>query len=196
MCPTDSTAPTPLAGGSDALTARLAEFGQLYELVRYRQQVLDQRIPLAATALTATLGSVIVVPANLQPAMLIAIPVAAWLLFRSTVNHARSLEDALAALANIERIVNESFAAPILTFQSTHPSARRVGGRTGEETVSNLLIASLLLITGCAWLASMMHNAWAVGLVAFASFLVLIATDIGRHWISFKRYCYTPVATP
>lgn len=181
------TPPVPLAARAELVSTHLEEYRQLYTLVLYRLQVLDQRIPLAAAALTATLGSVVVVPASLQIALLVGIPISVVLLFQSTLSHARSLEDALSRIAEIEASVNGCLSDATLQFQSTHPGRREVGGRTARETADAVLLASLLIVLGCVWFVrgvvfdpiSLMAYDLAALFVAFS--LVKGRTDLQRY---------------
>lgn len=182
------TPPVPLAARAEVVSTLLEEYRQLYMLVLYRLQVLDQRIPLAAAALTATLGGVVVVPASLQIALLVGIPISVVLLFQSTLNHARSLEDVLTRISQIESAVNERLGFTALVFQSTHPGRNEIGGRTARETADAVLLAALLLIAWCAVLSIQLiadYSTW------YAAWCVITAVALlhGRHQLN--RYHYS-----
>jgi hypothetical protein len=183
------TSPVPLAARADLVSTMLEEYRQLYTLVLYRLQVLDQRIPLAAAALTATLGSVVVVPATLQIALLVGIPISVALLFQSTLSHARSLEDALSRIAEIEASVNGCLSRPTLLFQSTHPGRREVGSRTARETADAVLLASLLIVTGCVWFVRGVVSE-PISLFAYDITAMLVAFSLIKGRTDLQRYRY------
>lgn len=189
MTDVPQTPPVPLAARADLISTLLVEYQQLYTLVLYRLQVLDQRIPLAAAALTATLGSVVVVPASLQIALLVGIPMSVVLLFQSTLSHARSLEDALSRIAEIEASVNGCLSQPALQFQTTHPGRREVGGRTARETADAVLLASLLIVLGCVWfLRGVVFDP--ISLMAYDLAALLVAISLIKGRTELQRYRY------
>lgn len=180
----------PNAAGQDQVSIYLEEYRQLYALVLYRLEVLDQRIPLATAGLTATLGTVVVAPASIQIGLLVAVPISLLLLFRSTVNHARSLEDALARIAGIESKVNELTGRPVLGFQRTHPGRNRVGGRTGEETVGAVLVAAMFLIAAGAWYVVEELKASESAWLGYRVLVGAIAAAMVVGFMRFRGYRY------
>lgn len=136
------------------LDAALAEYHALYRLAEYRLVALDRRIPLICGMLTAFLSSVPVLPGSSQLLALIAIPVSLVWLMRTTINHARSFEDALRRIEHLEHAINARIGVDVMGFQSTHPSkGRTVGGRTGTESVLAVGIAAALLLVICGLMA-------------------------------------------
>lgn len=175
---------------TDPCDVRLEEYRQLYTLALYRLQVLDQRIPLATAALTAALGSVIVMPILLQICSLVAIPLAATMLCLSTFNHARSLEDALSGIAAIETAVNASLSADLLTFQSRHPSRHIVGGRTGSETSAIIAIATVAITAASTLAAWILPGLSQLAVAAHTLFAVILVGLSLREWCRLRRYRY------
>lgn len=140
----------------DRVSILLAEYGVLYRLAEFRMGALDRRVPAAGAAIVAFLGSVPILPEPAGVIVLAAIPLSLVWFVRTTINHARSLEDLLRRTEAIEHAVNRITGDTLLAFQSGHPSrGKAVGGRTGFETVSAVGLAAALLIGSCEYLASM-----------------------------------------
>lgn len=145
----------------DPVPILLEEYRQLYALALFRLNVLDQRVPVIGATLTGVLASIAVLPAAVQPLLLIGLPISLIWFARTTINHARSFEDVLRRIDEIERAVNSRARAELLQFQSRHPSRGiSVGGRTGTETVEAVLGASALILGGCLHLA---EGTWTIG---------------------------------
>ena len=139
------TASGPL-GDKEAVAAQMEEYKALYSLVVYRMTSLEQRLPLAGALIAAALSSVPSLPKATQTLALLGLPVVLFLILQSTVNHARSFEDVLRRIEDIEKDVNKIAKRTLLSFQSRHPSRHRaVGGRTGTLSVRWILITNLLL---------------------------------------------------
>jgi hypothetical protein len=148
--PNDTSTSAQGAPRPDAIAILLEEYRQMYALALYRLNALDQRVPLATGAITTVLACAVALTPTLQVGLLIGLLISVLWLFRTTVNHARSFEDALRRIEEIERAVNDRARALLLAFQSTHPSRGvQVGGRTGKETVDSVLVVSSLLLGWC-----------------------------------------------
>lgn len=132
----------------------LHEYDNLYGLVTFRMASLDRRAPIGAATLVASLGVVGVLPPVTQHVFLVAVPLALIWFLRTSINHARSFEDVLSRLAEIERFVNEKAGVELLAFQSRHPSRRTaMGGRTGRETVLSVYTICLVFLASNGYLA-------------------------------------------
>ena len=128
----------------------LEEYRVLYQLAEFRLASLDRRIPLAGAALTTFLTSVPLLPGLAAVLLLVIVPISLVWFLRTTINHARSFEDALRRIEQIERAINESLNSELLRFQSSHPSrGRTVGGRTGVESVAAVAVVSAVLRGAC-----------------------------------------------
>lgn len=165
----------------------------MYSLVLYRLSALDQRIPIATAAITTVFGSIAVLPETLQIVLLIAVPLSLVWLVATTTNHARSLEDAFRRIEVIELSANATAKLQVMAFQSTHPSrGKRVGGRTGQNTVDAVSATALLLITGCYFLAvQLVQSMW------HTAYCLYVAVTLAAMWRivrSVRRYAY--VTTP
>lgn len=166
----------------------LEEYRALYRLAEMRMVSLDRRVPLAGTAVTAFLGGTTLLPPASQLAVLVLIPLSLVWLARTTVNHARSFEDAIRRIEQIERRVNRIAGSELLGFQSTHPSrGRAVGGRTGEETVRAVVMLAAAVLGGCLTVAI-------EGRVPFAStyavYVAVIAVCLMHLIVIRRRYRY------
>lgn len=165
------------------------EYRALYTLVRFRMTSLERRIPAVGATLAVFLGSIAVLPPESRDVFLIGLPIAVVWFVRTTVNHARSFEDVLRRLEELEGEINGIANERLLKFQSTHPSRqRRVGGRTGSETVMAVLWGSVSLLLGCAYLAhahfapqQWLFESYWVFLLAVAAYLALVAWRLGRY---------------
>ncbi|XHC26531.1 MAG: hypothetical protein ACFHWZ_16935 [Phycisphaerales bacterium] len=187
---THSSAPDPQISVRDRVDVLLAEYGTMYALAEFRMNSLDRRVPGAGAALVAFLGGVPAVPQSTAWLLLVVIPASLIWFLRTTVNHARSFEDAIRRIEEIERQLNALVGESLLRFQSTHPSkGRAVGGRTGAETVFAVLLASFILLGASSVLATTLFNS-AYSLSVFWAFLCSIA--VHHAWVTFRwaRYRY------
>lgn len=176
----------------------LREYDALYALVTFRMASLDRRIPLIGATLTAFLSSLVVLPAPAQAVLLLEVPAVLIWFLRTTATHACSFEDVLRRIEEIELSVNALAGVTLLQFQSRHPSRRkRVGGRTGAETVMSTFFASLLMLAACAYLACAAAAFGPVGLRAYALYLAVIAGVLVRVVVEWRRYRYAkPLQLP
>lgn len=176
------------------VTVLLAEYRAVYDLALFRLASLDRRVPLTGSALAASLGAVLVLPTHAQLFILIALPLALIWLLRTTINHARSFEDALRRIEQIEKQVNALAGAELIRFQSQHPSrGKATGGRTSRETIAAVLIACGLLLLGCAWVAlSIPLEAPVPGLIlCYCGYIGLYLMAVAAR---LRRYRYEKLA--
>lgn len=131
----------------------LEEYRALYGLLTFRLTAMDRRLPVAGGTLGTLLGATTAMPDETQLAFLLGLPIALLWLVLSTVQHARSKEDHLRRIDEIERAVNGIVGEELLSFQSRHPNERKYpGGRTGFAAVLAVISVALIMLTGCAWL--------------------------------------------
>lgn len=165
----------------------------MYALAQFRLNALDRRVPLAASATAAFLATILVLPPAAQAVVFTTIPIALIWVFRTTINHARSFEDALRRIEQIELAVNRLAGAELMLFQSRHPSrGRATGGRTGAETIRAVFIACGLAILACTWLALPLLSDDVPLLSCFAAYLSLVAALLTCHYLDYRRYRYQP----
>lgn len=126
------------------------EYRALYSLLTFRLTAMDRRLPAIGGTLAGILCSIPAMPDETRLAFLLGLPIAVLWLFLTTVQHARSKEDHLRRIDEIERHVNKLAGEVLLVFQSHHPNkARHPGGRTGFGSVLALLSICLLMIVAC-----------------------------------------------
>lgn len=175
------------------LKALLHEYNALYGLAEFRLNAMDRRIPIMGGLLTAFLGSVPVLPASSQILALVAVPISLIWLLRTTINHARSFEDALRHIELLEHRINKLLGQDAMGFQSRHPSkGSTVGGRTGWETVGAVVLASGLLLTMSGVMAISMYPTRPGVLVAFGLYILGIVGVLGRAvrvWQAYRYRC-------
>lgn len=169
----------------------LHEYNRLYDLVIFRMSSLDRRAPIGGAALGTFLTVIGVLPAPTQRVMLLALPLALIWFLRTTINHARSFEDILARLGELERRINQSAGENLLEFQSRHPSRdSSVGGRTGRETVGSVYGTCLLLLLACGYLAYAWNERWSSMLESYWMFLWLDSVYLTHCFQRLSAYRY------
>jgi hypothetical protein len=174
----------------------LEEYRQLYDLVRFRLNALDQRVPLAGVTLIAAVAGIGSLAAPAQYVFLLAVPLSLLWWLGMTTTHARSFEDALRRIEQIEQRVNALCGVDLLIFQSSHPGRRHVGGRTGQRTVQAVLTACAIILGACAALGAHAFTDcyWLAGYVTG-----LLGVGVAMLWltVSLRRYTYErPATTP
>lgn len=167
------------------------EYRVLYGLATFRMTTLDRRVLLAWAALGAFLVSFVTVGAVGQRALLIALPLALVWLTRTTIGHARSFEDVLRRIDEIERAVNHIAGEELVTFQSRHPSRQKaVGGRTGTETVRTIYATALVMLTVATHLHAQIPGSELAIKTAYAAFCIAATAHILLDTLAFARYRY------
>lgn len=176
------------------------EYRVLYGLLSFRLAAVDQRVPWVAGALMAVVSSVGALPPETQLAALLAIPVAISWWVRMTVAHARSKEDVLRRIDEIERHVNQLAGEELLAFQSRHPNRRSVvGGRTGMSAVSSVLALSAAGMLGCLAAVILRTDGPLYLLAGYVVYVGLAGVDILHVVFRLRRYGYAkgpPPAAP
>ena len=169
----------------------LEEYRALYGLAQFRMAALDRRVPLAGTALALSLGGAFVSPLAVQVVVLLVLPLAVLWLVRTTINHARSFEDALRRIEQIERRINEIAGHPLLAFQSSHPSrGEKVGGRTGTESVLAVVLVSAGGLLACVALIVLLQGANPMLRQFYLAFPAFTAGTLAFDVWRLERYRY------
>ena len=178
---------------SAVLDAAFEEYRALYGLVVFRMTALDRRVPVVGAGLGAFLASVATLPRESQIILLLGLPLALVWFLRTTVNHARSFEDALRRIEQIERHVNDLVGCETLAFQSRHPSRGRfVGGRTASETIRSVLVAAGTMLAACVYLFASLIDSTDVGFGTYAAYVLTAALSMGLVTWRLGRYRYEP----
>ncbi len=169
----------------------MEEFRVLYSLVTFRMASLDRRIAIAWAGLGAFVGSFLAANEVGKYVLLLSLPPALVWLLRTTVNHARSFEDVLRRIDEIERAVNGIADENLLAFQSRHPSRfLMVGGRTGMETVHAVYVTCLVLLVASSSLFALAMTAPVMTIVGYGIYAMLVATLLFVHVRKLRAYRY------
>jgi len=181
-------APSNSATKNWSVDVLLAEYEALYQLAEYRMTSLDRRVPAAGALLTTFVGLIPLIPDASGLVLLSVVPASLVWLIRTTINHARSLEDVLRGIESLDLSLNQIAGATLLTFQSQHPSrGRTVGGRTGRETVGAVAMAAALLLGSCLYLAfDVFDGLW--HRPGYALYIAVIAGYAVTILIGWRRY--------
>ncbi len=170
----------------------LEEYRALYGLLTFRLGAMDRRLPVAGGALGALLGASTAMPADTKLAFLLGLPVALLWLLLSTVQHARSKEDHLRRIDEIERLVNRLAGEELLVFQSRHPNKRRTtAGRSGFGTVLSVLSTCWMMLAACCFLVSTPPRLLELGgILAYYLYNAGLAGMMLHAVLRLRRYRY------
>jgi len=175
------------------LDCLLEEYRAMYGLVLFRMGSLDRRVPIAGATLTATLASAAAIPDQAMMIVFMGLPLALVWFLRTTINHARSFEDVLRRIEQIEVEINRLLGKETVCFQSRHPSkGREVGGRTGRETVNAVLVTVVTLLVGCGWMFLETTDAPQWGRGAYIGFLGVVFAYFALIVVRLRGYAYEP----
>lgn len=132
------------------------EYRALYQLLLFRLRVMDQRIPTTGGMLGLVLGSVPALPPETQLLFWVSVPACLTWIVATTLGHARSKEDHLRRIDEIERLVNHIAGEELMVFQSQHPNRKAApAGRTGTAVMLAVSSACLTALAACLYL---FHN--------------------------------------
>jgi len=170
----------------------LEEYRALYSLLTFRLTAMDRRVPAIGGTLAAVLSTTTAMPDQARLSFLLGLPIAVLWLFLSTVQHARSKEDHVRRIDEIERLVNRLAGEELLVFQSRHPNkARHAGGRTGFGSVLAVLSVCLIMLGACMYTVQiprplLTHD----GLGTYALYLSACAALMLAATLRLSRYRY------
>lgn len=195
---------TPHAPEADAITIEariqilLEEYRALYALLTFRLTAMDRRLPAIGGTLAAVLGSTTAMPDPTRLAFLLGLPIALLWLFLSTVQHARSKEDHVRRIDEIERLVNRLTGEELLVFQSRHPNkAAFPGGRTGFGSVLAVLTVCLIMLAACLYLIQAPRPVLARDeLAVYFALLAGCVVAMLAATLRLRRYRYHRPSTP
>ncbi|MBE7508215.1 MAG: hypothetical protein HS101_18285 [Planctomycetia bacterium] len=167
------------------------EYRALYQLVLFRLSAMDQRIPTAGGALGVVLGSVPALPAETQLLFLVGIPSCLSWIVATTLGHARSKEDHLRRIDEIERMVNRIAGVELMVFQSQHPNRKRAtAGRTGTAAMLAVGAACLTALAACIVLFHSRSLVDAELGLAYDAYVGVTAAYLVHAVIALRRYRY------
>jgi len=174
------------AAMSEQLESLHQEYQALYGLVGLRIGLLERRSPVIGASLTAVLAGLSGLEGDARLFLLFAIPAALIWFARTTVSHARSLEDLYRRIEVLETRINGLIGAETMGFQASHPGRGESGGRTSRELVLAVLSWSLLLLVGCGALSGLSGRAW----LLFAVYLLTVGIYLLTVTRAQLRYRY------
>ncbi|MBK8914499.1 MAG: hypothetical protein IPM64_07825 [Phycisphaerales bacterium] len=168
----------------------MEEHRALYGLLSFRLAAVERSLPVAGGTLAAILSGSASLPPETQRVILLAMPAALLWLMRTTCAHARSKEDVVRRLGELEGTVNYIAGEELLAFQSRHPNrGQHVSGRSGGTTVFGVLSFCLTAVTACAWMAIPLWPDWVLQVV-YGAYVVSVATDVVATVWGLGRYVY------
>lgn len=120
------------------------------------------------------------------------VPVALLWLLLSTVQHARSKEDHLRRIDEIERLVNRLAGEELLVFQSRHPNKRRTtAGRSSFGTVLSVLSICWMMLAACCFLVSSPPRLLQLGAILAYYLYIAGLAGVMIHAVNrLRRYRY------
>jgi len=137
-----------------SLQVLLEEYRAMNALLLFRLLAIDRRLPLAGSLLTGSLAAIPTLPPMAASVILWAVPAGAVWLVANAVAHARSKEDHLHRIAELEELVNRIAGQPLMQFQSRHPSRGRfVAGRSGQSSLVGVAAAATAWLVGATYMA-------------------------------------------
>lgn len=164
--------PRPVLSDHARIQVLIEEYRALYGLLAFRLGAVDRRVPVAGGTFGAVLGGFAALPSDAQIVALLTIPAALIWLFRTIVSHARSKEDVLRRIDEIERQVNQIANEELISFQSRHPSrGRSVSGRSGLSSVFAVLTLAACALAACGCMAIRHAGFSPAAGVAYAAYL-------------------------
>ncbi len=182
--------PAAAMSETDRVRVLLEEYKALYGLLSFRLAAVERSVPVAGGTLAAILSGSGSLPSETQRVVLLAMPAALLWLMRTTCAHARSKEDVVRRVAELEGAVNHIAGEELLAFQSRHPNrGQRVSGRSGGTTVFGVLSFCLTAVTACAWMAIPLWPGWVVR-AAYCGYAIAVATDAVATVWHLGRYVY------
>jgi hypothetical protein len=177
----------------DPIEPLLAEFNAMYVLAQLRLTALDGRIPTTSALLAGVLTSIAVLPSSLQVLLLAGLPVTTIYLVRTTIGHARSLQDCLTRIAEIESQINDRAGEVLIRFQRSHPSRKVVGSRTGSDTIEAVMVASALLLAGCLYMLATVIQPTPMVYKIYCAYTGVIGCLLLGIRVRFDGYRYQPI---
>lgn len=174
---------------NEKIDVLLAEYSVLYKLLLTRIHLIERRAPVATATLAVALGSVVVLPSILRAFVLLTLPLLSYWLFRATTSHARSKEDILRRIDEIERHVNFLAEDELLIFQSQHPNRVAIGAsRSVRDTLASSAVAALLLLIGSCVVA--VTELPEVYMVQFTAYATITGLAVMNALLSVQHYKY------
>lgn len=183
---------TPLLNDVQQIDILLEEYRVLYGLLQWRLAAGDRRLLISGALLTGTLTAICSLDAVTAQLLIWGSPVLLWVIVSATAGHARSKEDLLRRIDEIERHINLLAQADLLAFQSRRRQRDRVvGGRTGLRTINGTLALCIaLLLFAMIYLLRVRDDSLGLGPIGFAVWAFCWAGAMIRDAVVLRGYRY------
>lgn len=182
---------TPLSN-RDRINVLLEEYRALNALLAFRMTAMDRRLPVAGGLFALLLGSMSSLSGETRLWLLLTLPLGLMWLVITTANHAKSKEDHLRRIDEIERLVNAIAGEELMAFQSRHPKKTPRGtlDRTALGTGLAVVTSSLVMLIACQSVFAALPSVGYELRCAYLSYVVFSACVMSIHGRSFIRYRY------
>ncbi|MFN3194057.1 MAG: hypothetical protein ACE361_26345 [Aureliella sp.] len=188
MDPTRAPSTSEQLGAHQKVQVLLQEYNCLHQLLLFRLNALDRRLPTASGLLSVGLVSATALPLRAQTVVLVCMPLALLWLTRTTVQHAKAKEDNLRRIDEIERLVNAVAGQELMMFQSRHPNLGATpAGRSGNATVAATTFGSLVLVILCI---AMFEQNVGLSIELYFAYAALCLVGIATAPLGLARYRY------
>jgi hypothetical protein len=168
----------------------------LYSLLQFRLNAMDRRTPALTGLLAVLLGTLHVMEADVARALLIGVPIGLFAFVLTSTNHARSQEDLLRRIEELEMMINHRVGENLLGFQSSHPSrATTVGGRTATLWVRAIVLLCVAALLSCTYMFVRI-GASSAATIGYLAYCTVVTLAILVQAARIERYRYAKRAPP
>jgi len=183
--------PRRLISEAEQIRILLQEYRVLYGLLQWRLAAADRRILVVGGLLAGVMTAIRTLDVDSARLLLWGLPVALWVIVSVAVGHARSKEDLLRRIDEIEHHINRLADSELLAFQSRHPHrGRSVGGRTSATAINGILALCIGILAICCRLYQIRVGESADYMTAYLVHAGLWAVLMLRTATVLQRYRY------
>ncbi len=169
----------------------LKEYIVLYALLQWRLTAADRRLFISGGLLAGILTAIHSLDAHAARLLLWGLPVLLWVIFSAMVGHARSKEDLLRRIDEIECRVNTLACVELLAFQSRRREASRaVGGRTAAMAINGTLTLYITILLGAVVFLWPAGDTASPGYVEFGLWVAFWSMVMLRSALGLQHYRY------
>lgn len=183
------THPSGLLTDVQKIDILLVEYGALYALLQWRLTAADRRLFVAGALIAGVLTALHTLDVAASRLLLWALPVVLWVILSATIGHARSKEDLLRRIDEIEQRINALAGTTLLAFQSRR-SNRAVAGRTGLRAVNGTLALCIVVLLGAVLFLQPAEDVHAPAAIAFGMWAAAWAGLMVRDALLLRYYTY------
>lgn len=176
----------------DRIDVLLEEYRALNGLLTFRMTAMDRRLPVAGGLFALLLGTMSSLSGETRLWLLLTLPLGLMWLVITTANHAKSKEDHLRRIDEIERQVNALAGEELMAFQSRHPKKTPRGtlDRTALGTGLAVVTSSFAMLIACQSVFAALPSIGNELRYAYLVYVVFSACVMFVHGRSFIRYRY------